>query len=430
MGSNREGSMNFRKHLLLFTLVLSVFSASNSFAAADGKALFKANCSACHKLTAEKINGPGLEGIAGRVPQPAKEWLLKWVKNNTKLRASGDAYANKVYNENDKKAMSEFEWLTDEELNAVVDYIIAPPIEVPQAGTPVANVGAEKAAPKDESTTTYVLLGLTLLFILVFLFTGKIKGNLETVLAEKEGETPPVQREGMEAVRYWLANNKKFVALGGFLFVLWVFKLGWDAMMGVGIYTGYQPEQPIKFSHELHAGVNKVNCQYCHSGAERSKHAGIPSANVCMNCHKAISSGPQYGKVEIAKIYAALDYDPATQTYGSNPKPIKWIKVHSLPDHVYFNHQQHVSVGKVECKTCHGPVDSMAVVKQYSPLTMGWCINCHRETQVQMEGNGYYTDIKHRFNTYLKKNNQKSLDKMEKVTVETMGGTECSKCHY
>ena len=421
--------MNFRKHLLLFTLVLSVFSASNAFAAADGKAIFKANCSACHKVTSEKVNGPGLEGIAGRVPSPAKDWLTKWVKNNIKLRESGDAYAVKVYNDNNKGAMPAFEYLSDEELNAVVDYIIAPPKEEPKAGAPVA-AAEQKAAPQDDNTVTYILLGLSLLFILVFLFTGRIKHNLETVIAEKEGTTPPELHEGMDGVRYWMANNKKLVAVGGFLAVLWVFKLGWDAMMGVGVYVGYQPEQPIKFSHELHAGVNKINCQYCHSGAERSKHAGIPSANVCMNCHKAITSGPNTGKTEIAKIYEALDYNPATQSYGPNQKPIKWIKVHTLPDHVYFNHQQHVSVGKVECKTCHGAVDSMAVVSQHAPLTMGWCVNCHRETQVTMTGNPYYDDIKHRFNKYLKANNQKSLDRMEKVTVETMGGTECSKCHY
>src|SRR5690606_17956056 len=118
--------------------------------------------------------------------------------------------------------------------------------------------------------------------------------------------------------------------------------------------------------------------------------------------HTYVQEGPQYGKTEIAKIYEALDYDPVTQTYGDNTKPIKWVKVHNLPDHVYFNHSQHVTVGKIECQDCHGPVETITVGMQSEPLTMGWCIDCHRTTAVKMEGNCYYDEIHARLPDHFK----------------------------
>ena len=117
----------------------------------------------------------------------------------------------------------------------------------------------------------------------------------------------------MERFRYWASQNKKIVAIVSLILVVWVLNQGWNGLMGVGIYQGYAPEQPIKFSHEIHAGQNKISCVYCHSGVEKSKHANIPSANVCMNCHAYIQQGPTYGTEEIAKIYAALDYNPETR---------------------------------------------------------------------------------------------------------------------
>ena len=167
----------------------------------------------------------------------------------------------------------------------------------------------------------------------------------------------------------------------------------------------------------------QISCIYCHSGAERGKTAGIPSANVCMNCHKFVRKGPTTGTEEIAKIYKALDYDPDKGTYGPNQKPIQWVRVHNLPDFAYFNHSQHFVVGKIACQTCHGPVqDSMTVAMQYSPLTMQWCIDCHRVTKVKMAGNGYYNDLHKKL---LNKFGNDSL-----ITVETIGGLECARCHY
>jgi len=188
-------------------------------------------------------------------------------------------------------------------------------------------------------------------------------------------------------------------------------------MQTIGVQKGYKPEQPIHFSHELHAGTYKINCQYCHSGAYKSKNASIPSANVCMNCHSYVK--PE--SPEIQKIYKALDFDPATRTYGKNQKPIQWVRIHNLPDFAYFNHSQHVKVAGVKCQKCHGPIETMKEVAQHSDLTMGWCVNCHRETEVNSKGNAYYDNIiaKH-----------EAIKKGVKITAAEMGGIECAKCHY
>jgi hypothetical protein len=160
----------------------------------------------------------------------------------------------------------------------------------------------------------------------------------------------------------------------------------------------------------LHAGEYGIECEYCHSGATKSKNAWIPSANVCMNCHKLINEGPKYGTEEIQKIYDAIGFDPATKQYieGYEQKPIEWVRIHNLPDHAYFNHAQHVVVGGLECQTCHGPIEEMEVVYQYSTLGMGWCINCHREEKVKTLGK----------------------ENPEGLTVEDMGGLDCARCHY
>ena len=219
---------------------------------------------------------------------------------------------------------------------------------------------------------------------------------------------------------YSKSSFKSFLLLTTVL--LFVFALGKSAI-GLGRQQGYQPTQPIKFSHALHAGKNKIECQYCHFTAAESKHANIPSVSTCMNCHAAVQSGPQYGKTEIQKIYNAVGWDPATKTYSKEPKKVEWVRIHNLPDHVYFNHAQHVTAGKVECQTCHGPIETMDEVYQYSPLSMGWCINCHRNHDVQFVDNAYY-------NTFKKFHGDMKAGDRTRVTVEDIGGTECQKCHY
>ncbi len=174
----------------------------------------------------------------------------------------------------------------------------------------------------------------------------------------------------------------------------------------------YQPAQPIKFSHLVHAGQNQTDCLYCHSNAEHSKHAGIPPANVCTNCHVLVKEGTRSGKFEIAKIYHALE----------TGKPIEWVKVHNVPDHVYFNHAQHVVAGKIDCATCHGDVATMHEIVQVKDLSMGWCVNCHRDTKVQFD-NAFY-------GKYEQLHRDLREGKITGVTVDQVGGSDCMKCHY
>jgi cytochrome c553 len=180
----------------------------------------------------------------------------------------------------------------------------------------------------------------------------------------------------------------------------------------LGRSPDYQPDQPIKFSHKVHAGQNQTDCLYCHFNAEESKFAGIPPANVCNNCHVLVKEGSRSGRFEIAKIYHALETN----------KSIEWVKVYNVPDHVYFNHSQHVSAGKIDCMTCHGDVASMDEVVQVNDLSMGWCIECHRDTEVQFDNRFY--------GKYEQLHKDLREGKIDKVSVEQIGGLDCMKCHY
>lgn len=406
-------------------ILLALFLQSSAVQAQDAAKLFKANCASCHKPTDQKLVGPGLKGIRSRWPEEAK--LIAWIKNSTAFLATGDAYANKLFEEYGKSVMPA-QNLSDAEILAIIDWTDkggdAP--AAPAGGD--SSTATSEAAPSETSSDTYamVLLGVGIILLVLVSVLGSVKSSLESLVNEKKGivvEPKPV-RTPVENFKHWASGNKKLVAIISLILVIWVAKQGWDGLLGIGVYQGYAPEQPIKFSHKLHAGDNKIACVYCHSGVEKSKHANIPSANVCMNCHMYIQEGPTYGKEEIGKIYAALDYNPETRTYGKNQKPIQWIRVHSLPDHAYFNHSQHVAVGKIECTECHGPIDSMEVVQQYSPLTMGWCIDCHRKTEVDYKDNKYYEELHKKFV------NDPSYKKGDKFTIGSIGGLECSKCHY
>lgn len=136
----------------------------------------------------------------------------------------------------------------------------------------------------------------------------------------------------------------------------------------IGFNQGYAPDQPVKFSHKLHAGDLKMDCQYCHFGADRSRHAGVPPTELCLNCHKHVKKNSP----EIRKIQEAVDS-------GEN---IQWVKVNHFPDFAYFNHSQHVNVAGLKCQKCHGEVEKMEIYHQEEKLAMGWCINCHRENKI------------------------------------------------
>ncbi len=403
---------------------MALFLQSSAIEAQDAAKLFKANCASCHKPTDQKLIGPGLKGVRSRWPDEAK--LISWIKNSTAFLATGDAYANKLFEQYGKSVMPA-QNLSDAEIIALIDWTDKGG-DAPASTTTTDDKALSTAPTAETSSDTYafILLGVGIILLVLVSVLGSVKGSLESLVNEKKGlivEPKPV-RTPVENFKHWASGNKKLVAIISLLLIVWVAKQGWDGLLGIGVFQGYAPEQPIKFSHKLHAGDNQIACVYCHSGVEKSKHANIPSANVCMNCHMYIQEGPTYGKEEIGKIYAALDYNPETRTYGKNQKPIQWIRVHSLPDHAYFNHSQHVAVGKIECTECHGPIDSMEVVQQYSPLTMGWCIDCHRKTEVDYKDNKYYEELHKKFV------NDPSYKKGDKFTIGSIGGLECSKCHY
>jgi len=416
-----------RKHILAFFSYLFLsFIFSNSLSAADGEKVFKQNCAVCHSLGSNKIIGPGLKDVATRVP--GGDWLNKWIKNNEKLIKSGDAYAVKI-SQFDASAMTIFESLTDEEISAVVAYIKAPPTPAGGGGTPQPG---EVTTQKEEGVNPLaILLGVIAFLIVIVAVLRGIRHSLKNLQNEKQG-LPEEEAVGpVRELMIWINGHKRTTAVIILIIVGGLLSSGWYALKDIGVYEGYHPEQPILFSHKIHAGDNAISCQYCHSGVERSKTAGIPTVNVCMNCHKGISTGPKVGSVEgteeIKKIYAAAGWDAEKGEYNKPSSPIKWVKVHNLQDFVFFSHQQHVKVGKQECATCHGDVKAMTTVEQVSPLTMAWCVDCHRKTEVPgMKDNPYYESLHKKL-----AEKYKSLPKEERViTVAKMGGIECGKCHY
>ena len=396
----------FKKYFLLtllFTFSIKAFSQE------DGAKIFKQNCTACHVLGETKLIGPGLKGITEKRD---KEWLKKWINNSSELIASGDADAIAIFEEYNKVAMTNF-YFSDDEFEALFSYLENPPVEE-------VAVVAQTTVISEEGIAVSTQLMIVALILLTFIFIlTSVKNSLKESLGQ---ETETVSEAIKSNILLFLSNtfNKLFVVLFVAIIIL---KFVYDVMMGVGVTTNYQPEQPIAFSHKIHAGDNGIDCNYCHVSARKSKHSSIPSANVCMNCHASIVEGSIAGTTELQKIYDAVGYDPDSRTYieGYEQKPIEWVRIHNLPDLSYFNHSQHVTVGQLECQECHGTIEEMDVVKQHSELTMGWCIECHRETEVKMEGNDYYTSM-----------HEKMKEKYagEKITVDKIGGLECGKCHY
>ena len=388
-----------------------------------GKELFNANCAACHKLDA-KATGPMLRGISAKHDMP---WLYKWIHNSSELIKSGDAAAVKVYEENNKSVMTAFPQLSNADIDNIIAYT-SEPKEV--AAAPIGVVSVPGAVATESGISNNVVLGalglvMTMLIVMLFLVNkvlSKVAKANGIEVAPKE-PTMPIWRA--------FAKNQFLVLVTAVFLLLAGAYLVYGFLMQIGVDQNYEPVQPIHYSHRIHAGSNGINCKYCHSSARVSKHSGIPSLNVCMNCHKNIAevsdttATPEYSKAfydgEIQKLYKAVGWDQTTQKYTGKTEPVKWIRIHNLPDFVYFNHSQHVAVAGIECQTCHGPVQTYEVMKQFSPLTMGWCINCHRKTEVKMEGNEYYTKI------------HEQLSKkygVDKLTAAQMGGLECGKCHY
>lgn len=394
----------------------------------EGQKIFKNNCKACHSIGTDKVVGPGLKGIADK---RSFEWIVKWTQNSTELIASGDPDANAIFDEYNKLPMPA-QPVSEDDVKAILAYIANPPADKKVAATEEVVTTADGGS----STTSIIVLAVICVVLLVLIFVlNASRVKIAKANAENEGKefTGPVSL--LDAFKYTVSNNKGYVAA---IIIIAVFA-GFVDLMGsassIGVHQGYKPEQPIKFSHKIHAGDNKIDCNYCHSSARHSKTSGIPSLNLCMNCHTYVNggdktflyNGEEYPMAEeIQKIYKHLDYDPKTGKYGDNPTPVKWVKVHNLPDHAFFSHQQHVTVGNQQCQTCHGAVEEMDVVEQHSKLTMGWCIECHKETGVSTKDNGYYDEMHKRMPEEFRK---KVLED-GKITVDEIGGMECAKCHY
>jgi mono/diheme cytochrome c family protein len=429
---------------LLFSVILSV-----SATAQDGKALFMANCASCHGVL-KNSTGPALAGVEGRWGGD-REAIHKWVRNWKDAVNAGITQAVKIKDYSSTE-MNLFPALKDEQIDAILDYI---KVEAEAVSVNGGGPGENPSLAAEKARDNSLLYGiLTLILGIIALTLLYVNSNLRKLSDEKE------YGHAAEPIPFY--RNKTYIIM----FAMLTFVLGgyWIAKgaTALGRSKDYQPVQPIYYSHKVHAGLNQISCLYCHSAAQDSKHAMIPSVNVCMNCHMNIQeyAGPKMydesgreinGTAEIKKLYEYAGYSGKPGEIwapNANTKPIPWIKIHNLPDHVYFNHSQHVNskIGNQACQTCHGNIQEMGEVKQFSDLSMGWCINCHRNTNVNFytkndstgteSGNGFYkmyskfyTDAQ-AGDTSLSKHGRHNMGDNHPVSVEKIGGTECQKCHY
>jgi mono/diheme cytochrome c family protein len=375
---------------------------------AAGTILFKNNCQTCHNPSDEKLTGPGLKDIEKRREYP---WIKSWINNPAAVIASGDKYAVDLYNQYNKTSMTAFPAFGDAEVKNILAYISdynTP--KVAAAGTVPAGGGTSNVETGGGKFFNILLVSLLAIMALVLVALFSILKLLSKLTGSQEGAAT----HSVSFVENLTSNFKNITSNATirkaviWLFILLGTKATFDGLYGIGIHQGYAPKQPIPFSHKLHAGEYKINCAYCHTGVYKGKQAGIPSANICMNCHNAIKRESPY----IQQIYTALEKD----------QPIEWVRVHNLPDLAYFNHAQHTNVGGLECSKCHGEINKMEVVQQKSSLTMGWCIDCHRKTEVNSKGNAYYDKLLEAHN--------KATGGHTPMNVKDIGGLECSKCHY
>lgn len=416
MFTNMTKFINLSKYTftIFSSLIILLFAVSASVSAQnveEGEKLYKANCTACHQID-NKLIGPALRGVSDKY---SEEWLIKWIKNSAEMIAAGDPDAIAIWEEYNKSPMTAFPYFSDDDVKNILAYIEQAPEKQAVVATTSVDGGAIVV---EDQTSDYVILTIAIVLLLVIAGLWKIKNTLKEVAGEES--------EDLFSSTITLINaffeRKSLVTLTVFIILGFGVNSAWNLMLGVGVTKGYAPEQPIAYSHKLHSGINGIDCNYCHHSARHGKSAAIPSANVCMNCHTYINEGPS-GKAEIQKIYDAVGFDPEKGQYieGYEQKPIKWVRIHNLPDHAYFNHSQHVVAGGLECQDCHGAIEEMEVVEQHAELTMGWCIDCHRQTEVKVADNDYYEEMHAKF---------KENHPGEAFNVEAIGGLECGKCHH
>ncbi len=446
----------FRATILLS--ILLVFSTSVLKAgifdegdAANGQVLFNANCASCHKVDESVLAAPGLGGIAERWGS-SEEMLVKWIMNPNGAIESGDPYI--------KSLISQYEGsfgimtpqpVSEDQIKDIFAYIANPP---PPPGDPEDTVACPTIHDNDDEVSSaagiwFLIIGI--LFLIIALSAAGANRSLKNASLESQGKEPLPNVSYTTLVMQWMSRNKAFVSVIGLFAVCYFVTVSYIGAMGIGVYEGYEPEQPIWFSHAVHNCENEIDCEYCHHSARKGRHAGIPSTNVCMNCHKGIKKGSKTGTEEINKIYAAIGFDPSTGAYKEDhvEDPIKWVKVHNLPDHVFFSHSQHVEVGGLDCRNCHGPVETFisgrispveetnaqnipGLIELSKPtLTMGWCIECHNKAEIDLQSSDYYIEMHDRM-----KSNERGQEELRailddgKATVKELGGWECAKCHY
>jgi len=453
--------INWKKHCkkLLLALLGGWFSAQTFYSAQEiqgdpskGEKLFKTNCTACHALE-KKIIGPALKGVVAKLHEEQgldRDWLHSWIKDNKALRESGDKYANEIYDEYGQVEMQAFPNLSEQDIDNILAYTTNPPepVVVSKASAEL-DIETIKNIHEQESNAKIIMISLLVVSGLLIWILVRINQLVKLSRAEELSvlDARRIQSFGELYQRY---NTVGKVVVS--ILVFFTFYGVWNWMMWIGVDKGYKPEQPIYFSHKIHAGINKIDCQLCHSGAKYGKVSEIPSLNVCMNCHKAIDQyngeyiepglDRNFYNSEIKKLYSAVGWDSDKMAYTGKETPVEWIRIHNMPDFVYFNHSQHVVAGEkaiikshntknpndqidVVCKACHGKVDTMNVVQMANDFTMGWCIECHRTTEVDMD-NAYNEAYFEKLHDKLKK----EYGSGAKITVDAIGGIECGKCHY
>ena len=410
------------KRILLVTLLFPSLGLSQEADIQAGKALFNSNCAACHQLNRKAV-GPALRGVTEKYD---KEWLYSWIKNGTQMIKDGDPQAVAIWEEYNRAVMTNYPQFSNEQIDNILAYTnYTPPAPAPALAT------AETVSQGSDISVNIILAVTIVIFTILIVMLFLVQRTLIKIANASGVKIEPEPKRNIRPLWKAVVENQfiMFVLVIGFLLSSAYFTYGY--LMQIGIDQGYAPIQPIHYSHKIHAGANQIECKYCHSSARVSKHSGIPSLNVCMNCHEYIGeyNGEEdlengYTKDfytnEIKKLYNAVGWDEENQVYTGNTQPVKWIRIHNLPDFVYFNHAQHAQVAQIECQTCHGPVEEMEIMYQYSPLTMGWCIDCHRESNVDKD-NEYYQKV------------HEELSKkygVEQLTVAQLGGIECAKCHY
>ena len=410
------------KRIFLVTLLFPNLGLSQDADIQEGKALFNTNCAACHQLNRKAV-GPALRGVTEKYD---REWLYSWIKNGTQMIKDGDPQAVAIWEEYNRAVMTNYPQFSNEQIDNILAYTnYTPPAPAPAvAATQTVSQGSDISV---NIILAVAIIIFTILIVMLFL----VQRTLIKIAIASGVKIEPEPKRKIKPLWKTIVENQfiMFLLVIGFLLSSAYFTYGY--LMQIGIDQGYAPIQPIHYSHKIHAGANQIECKYCHSSARVSKHSGIPSLNVCMNCHEYIGeyNGEEdlvngYTKDfytnEIKKLYSAVGWDEENQVYTGNTQPVKWIRIHNLPDFVYFNHAQHAQVAQIECQTCHGPVEEMEIMYQYSPLTMGWCIDCHRESNVDKD-NEYYQKV------------HEELSKkygVEQLTVAQLGGIECAKCHY